>query len=478
MEATIARLRAENAELRALLVALQSKVAELEAQLGKHSGNSSKPPSSDTNTQRAANNVSRAQRRAAARKQGKQRGAEGHHLRRVERPDRTVVHRPERCSGCGGGLDGGEIVGDESRQVFDLPVVRAEVTDHVAQRVRCGCGHTTTASFPPEATAPACWGPGVRALGTYLTARQHLPVARTAELLSDVLGAPVSTGFVAGLQVEAADRLGSFFDRLRIALAGAVVLHTDETSARVSGTTRWFHVVCTSLFTLVVCHPSRGRTAIEDIAVLPAYKGILMHDGLSTYDYLGAATHAQCCAHLVRALGAVGEVASQNPWTTTMETVLLDAREAAEKAAAAGKSKVPARAAAKLRSRYDDALATAFAGLPPGPPPRRKHTGGWTGYQRDAWNLAVRLRDRKSEVLRMVADARAPWSNNQAERDLRMVKIQQKVSGTFRSTAGAEAFAACRSYIQTAAKHGKNLLDALVELFTTGPWLPPAGAHT
>lgn len=474
----IARLRSENDELKTLVVQLHSKVAELEAQLGKHSGNSSKPPSSDTNTQRAARTQSRAERRAAARKQGKQRGAEGHNLRRVERPDRTVVHRPPRCSGCGGGLDGGTVVGDESRQVFDLPAVRAEVTDHVAQRVRCGCGHTTAASFPPEATAPACWGPGVRALGTYLTARQHLPVARTAELLSDVLGAPVSAGFVAGLQAEAAGRLGGFLDRLRIALAGAVVLHTDETSARVSGATRWFHVVCTSLFTLVVCHPSRGRAAIDDIAVLPAYRGILMHDGLSTYDYLRRATHAQCCAHLVRALGAVGEVASQSGWTKAMEAVLFDAREAAEKAAAAGRNKVPARAAAKLRRRYDDAIEMALAGLPAGPPPRRRHTGGWTGYQRDAWNLAARMRDRKADVLRMLADTQAPWSNNQAERDLRMVKIQQKVSGTFRSTAGAEAFAACRSYIQTAAKHGKNLLDALVELFTTGPWLPPVGAHT
>ena len=474
--ATVARLQAENDELRTVIAELRSKVAELEAQMGKHSGNSSKPPSSDTNTQRAERKLSRAERRAQERKQGKQRGAEGHHLRRVERPDRTVVHRPSQCSGCGGGLDDATVIGTESRQVFDLPAVRAEVTDHVAQRVRCGCGHATAASFPPEATAPACWGPGVRALGTYLTARQHLPVGRAAELLSDVLGAPVSTGFVAGLQAEAAGRLGSFFDRLRIALAGAVVLHADETSARVSGSTRWFHVICTSLFTLVVCHPKRGREAIDDIAVLPPYKGIVMHDGLSTYDYLIGATHAQCCAHLVRALASVGEVASQADWTKAMESVLFDAKDAAETAAAAGLAKVPARKANKLRRRYDEVLEAAFAGLPPGPPPRRRHTGGWTGYQRDAWNLAVRLRDRKDDVLRMLADTHSPFSNNAAERDLRMVKIQQKVSGTFRSTAGAEAFAACRSYLQTAAKHGKNLLDALTELFTTEPWLPAVAA--
>lgn len=182
----------------------------------------------------------------------------------------------------------------------------------------------------------------------------------------------------------------------------------------------------------------------------------------------------------MRALVSVGEVASQAEWTKAMEAVLFDAKDAAETAAAAGLAKVPARKANKLRRRYDEVLAGAFAGLPAGPPPRRRHTGGWTGYQRDAWNLAVRLRDRKDDVLRMLADTHSPFSNNAAERDLRMVKIQQKVSGTFRSTAGAEAFAACRSYLQTAAKHGKNLLDALTELFTTGPGYrrsPPPAEH-
>jgi len=479
LEAENAELRAENAVLASqaraleeLVEQLRSKVADLEAQLGRNSQNSSKPPSSDTNTQRGQRKASRAERRAEARKVGKQPGAEGRHLARVENPDRTVVHRPEACAGCGAGLGGDEVVGAESRQVFDLPPIRPEVTDHIAHRVRCRCGHNTTAAFPPEATAPACWGPGVRALGLYLTARQHLPVARAAELLSDVLGAPVSTGFVAGLQPEAANRLGPFLERLRALLAGAVVLHADETSARVSGGSQWFHVVCTPLFTLFVCHPKRGRDAISDIAVLPGYRGVIMHDGLAAYDYLDGAAHAQCCAHLLRHLAGVGEVHDQKSWTDDMASVLLDAKAAAETARDVGAAKVGAWTAADLRRRYRQSLEAAFSALPPGPPPRRRNRGGWWGYQRDAWNLAVRFRDNEADILRFLTDARLPFDNNEAERALRMVKLQQKISGTFRSPEGARAFAACRSYIQTAAKNGQNLLEVLRRLFTTGPWLP------
>ena len=168
------------------------------------------------------------------------------------------------------------------------------MTEHLSQWLRCSCGCVTSAVFPSEATAPACWGPGVRALGIYLTQRQHIPVARAAEMLSDVLGAPVSTGFLAGLVPEAAGARVPFVARVVELLSRSAVLHADETSIRVSAQSWWRHVMSTARLTLLICHRRRGREAIEAIDVLPGYTGTIVHDGLAAYDYLDTATHAQC----------------------------------------------------------------------------------------------------------------------------------------------------------------------------------------
>ena len=171
-----------------------------------------------------------------------------------------MVHSPLTCQGCGAGLGDAEVTAVESRQVFDLPERRAEVTEHLAERRRCGCGTETKAAFPSEATAPACFGPAVRAAGVYLLVRHHIPIARAAEMLSDLLGVAVSTGFLASLTAEAADRLGEFMAGLGDALADDKVAGADETSVRVAGAKWWFHVCCTALFTFLAVHPNQvGR---------------------------------------------------------------------------------------------------------------------------------------------------------------------------------------------------------------------------
>jgi transposase len=473
LEAENEALRAQVAQLVGAIGELKSRVADLESQLGRTSKNSSTPPSRDGNETREQAKLNRAQRRQAERRQGKQPGAEGHHLSQVEEPDHRVVHRPAVCSGCGGDLCPASVVGSEKRQVFDLPPIAAQVTEHVSQRLACSCGCVTAGVFPSEATAPACWGPGVRALGLYLTQRQHIPVARAAEMLSDVLGAPVSTGFLAGLVPEAAGALVPFVGRVLELLSASAVLHADETSIRVSAQSWWLHVMSTTWLTLLVCHRKRGREAIEAIDVLPGYTGTIVHDGLAAYDYLDKATHAQCGAHLVRHLGKALEHDDTARWAKLMTEVLLDAGAAAQAAAERGWDHVPARPAARLKRRYRYALEVAFESLPAGPPPRRRNTGGWEGHQRDSWNLAVRLRDDQADALRFLSDTRIPFSNNAAERPLRPAKLHDKISGTFRSPEHAKAFATIRSYLGTAAKHEKNLYQALTELFTSGPWLPP-----
>ena len=469
----VAELEAENAELRGLISELRNKVAELEAKLGQTSKDSSIPPSKDPNTARAEAKADRAARRGGSRKQGKQPGAQGHHLAQVENPDHRVVHLPTTCVGCGGDLTGGTVLSSEKRQVFDLPPIKVEITEHVSQRVACSCGHVSAGVFPLEASAPACWGPGVKALGLYLTHRQHIPLARAGEMLSDVLGAPVSTGFLASLAMSADRLLVPFVGRAKQLLAANAVVHADETTIRVSSQSWWLHVMACSTAILLVCHRNRGREAIDAIGVLPGYDGVVVHDGLSAYDYLENAAHAQCCAHLLRHLAKAMKHDDTKLWAQLMTAVLLDGLGAARRAAEQGRDMVPATSAGRLKLRYRAAIDVAFKTLPEGPLPRRKNTGGWEPHQRDSWNLAMRFRDGEADVLRFLTDTRIGFTNNDAERPLRPAKLHDKISGTFRNAKNAQAFATIRSYIATAAKHNKNLHEAFVELFTTGPWLPP-----
>ena len=470
------RIRGENERLQAENSMLAEIVARLKDESSADSETSSKPPSSDTQATRQ----SRAERRAAARAarktgraQGKQPGAPGAHLSRRD-PDEVVPHPPTCCGACGADLGDAEVVGEVRRQVIDIPEVRVRVREHVAQRRRCCCGHETTGTFPPEARAPVCWGPEVRALAVYLMDRQHLPLARTAELLGELLDAPVSTGWLCAVQAEAAGKLTPFINELKSQLAGEAVVHADETGTHVKLTKRWVHTLSTRLLTLLVVHPQRGLEALTDIGVLTDYTGTIVHDGWGPYDKLAGATHAQCGVHLIRHLKDVGRTAEFAQWCAEMIEVLLAVKAASESAAADGRGAVAPATAQALRDRYQRVLDDAFALLPTGPKPRLRSAGGWSHAQRKAWNLATRLRTLDDQVLRTLENTAVPLDNNRAERALRMVKLHDKISGLFRSDSGAKDFATIRSYIQTAGLNGVNRLEVLHQLFTTGPWIPPA----
>ena len=468
-------LRAENEALRAENAALRDRVAHLEAEARRDSTTSSAPPSRDPIGTRKKRAERRADAREAKRAQGKQPGSPGANLKRRE-PDVRLGHDPMACKSCGADLADAPVVGEVVRQVIDLPPVTPTVTDHVAYRRRCGCGTETVGEWPRAARAPVCWGPEVRSFAVYLLCRQHLPVERCAELLADLLGAPVSTGWLCQVQLEAAGRLAPFITELKAQLKAAPVLHADETGTQVGTAKHWMHTLTTNLLTLIAVHPKRGLEAIRDIGVLPGYAGTIVHDGYAPYDIFDQASHAQCGAHLLRHLDDVGAAVAFELWTSQLAGILIDAKKAAEAAAAAGHATVEDALAAAIRGRYQATIDVAFALLPPGPPPRLRHTGGWSVAQRKAWNLATRMSTGADDVLRCLADTRVSLDNNVAERALRMVKLHDKISGCFHSLAGAEAFAAIRSYLQTADHHDQNLLEVLRQLFATGPWLPPAGA--
>jgi transposase len=459
---------------------LRCRVAELEAELRGHSGNSGKPPSSDTLTQRAEQmeeRLSRAERRRRARavakqlmkkvkrRPGKQPGEAGKTLVMVDYPDEIFVHAPDLCGGCGASLADAAVASVERRQVFDLPEVRAKVTEHRSETRLCACGHATTGEFPIEARSAACYGPAIRALAAYLMGRQHLPVKRAAELLSDVVGVPVSTGFLAGIIPEAADGLAGFLDRLKELLREAEVLHADETGARIAGVRYWFHTVADELLTYLDCHPKRGVQAFEAMGVLDVFCGVLVTDGWKPYWSLEHASHALCSAHVLRDLAAVAEVDAQSGWANAMADLLVEAKLACDAARADGLAVLPAAKLKALRRRYSMILARAWAA---NPDPGRKRTK----LEREAYNLLRRLESQRDELCRSWTDLKIPFDNNEAERSLRMLKLQQKISGCFRTIQGAEAFCALRSYIQTAMKQHVNVLDALRRLFEGDPWMP------
>lgn len=479
LQRRISELESENAALREVIevlrsenTELKSRIVELERKAGRNSNNSSVPPSRDDNKAREERANRAARRRAqreARRKPGKQPGEPGKNLAQVADPDAVVHHIPTHCGDCGASLSSAEVTGREVRQVFDLPQRRREVTEHRAEWRRCRCGCETGGVFPPEATAPAAWGPRVRAHALYLMNRHLVPIERTAEIMSDLLGAPVSTGFLAGLSRQAADALEDFATDLSDHLADEDVLHVDETGSRVAGAKWWFHVASTSLLTFLGIHRRRGREATDDFGILARFHGVLVHDRWAPYWCYDEAGHGLCNAHILRDLQDVAAYPHQAEWAESMADLLREAKRRAEAAAAAGLDEVPIGVRKWLRGRYNAIIEDALAANPE-PNARQRNAA-----ERASHNLAVALEHHAEEILLFLYDLRVPFDNNQAERDLRMAKLQQKISGCFRTEAGARNFARVRSYIETGRKHGLNPVDLMVQLFMGQPWMIPAG---
>jgi transposase len=449
------------AELREVNAGLVERVAELERRLGQSPRNSSRPPASEG----YAKPPPRSQRRRSGRKPGGQPGAQASALRQVGVPDEVVVHRAQVCAGCGGGLAGAPVTSVERRQVLDLPPVALRTVEHRVEHRRCGCGTTTMAPVPAGVGAPVQYGPGVRAVGVYLVAAQHLPYQRAAATLSDLCGAAVSTGSLAGWVGDAATGVGPFLTAVRGRLAAAPVVHADETGLRTDGKLAWVHSASTSQLSLFTVHARRGVAAMDSAGVLPGLGSgqVLVHDGWKPYRHYDV-DHGLCNAHHLRELAAAAEVPGQQ-WAAAMADLLRDAHRAVLAAKQDGRATLPPPVLAELARRYEQTIAVGKAANPePGPGSRRRR-------RTPAANLLARLDSQRGDVLRFTTDFRVPFDNNQAERDIRMVKLRQKISGCLRTLTGAQNFAALRSYLSTAVKHGREPLDVLRQLIAGTPWL-------
>jgi transposase len=449
------------AEQAALIAGLRAEVAELRAQLAGNSRNSSRPPSSDGLSKPSVDPRKRSLRERSSRQAGGQAGHEGVRLDPVEAPDERVEHHPERCGECGADLAGADRLDEEERrQVFDLPERTALcVTEHVALRRRCRCGVVTAGVFPSEVTVQTQYGPGVRALGVYLHVFQHLPYERACQLLADLLGAQVSSGTLTAWVEKAADGLCDFDTRLRELLIAAPVVHFDETGARIAGRLGWVHSASTDTLTRYVAHTRRGAVAIDAAGVLPSFRGVAVHDGWAPYRNYDTAEHALCNVHHLRELVAAAEAG--HTWPVAMSCLLLDTRELVQAARAAGRQRLTPRALGELAASYETIIAMGHQEHPASTAKRSK-----------AHNLLLRLERDRAEVLRFAHDFNVPFSNNRAEQDIRMVKLQQKISGCWRTSEGAQRFLKIRGYISSARKNGLAPLDALGRLAAGRPWLP------
>jgi transposase len=471
LAALVASLRRELAEAvgaleqaRAELASARERIAELEARLKQNPRNSSRPPSSEGLAKPAPR--PRSLRKKSGRKPGGQDGHKGTTLAQVARPDREIRHEPGCCGRCGAGLAARPVTAVERRQVFDLQPVRAEVTEHQLIERECGCGHRTRGTAPAGAEAPVQYGPRIAAVIVYLHAGQFLSKDRTALALAELFGIPLSSGTVAALTARAAGQLDGFLAQVRQAIAASDVAGFDETGFRVAGRLAWVHCARTGKYTLLMVHPKRGRQAIEAMGILPSFTGAAVHDAWAPYDTYTAPDHQLCCAHARRDLQAVADAAPQGQWcwATQAAEALTAMQELAREAVSQGRDAVdPDALAAQVRLFRSAVLAGVSQTAARSGALMKKHNA-----------LARRLRDRQDDYLRFTSDFRAPPDNNGTERDIRMAKLKQKISGCLRTMTGARQFCAIRSYLSTAAKHGVGFFDALVLLTDGEPWMPAA----
>jgi transposase len=478
-EDRIAELVAENAALRAQVAeveALRGQVQELLAQnqqllarLATDSHNSSKPPSSDPLGRKRP----RSQRRRSGKKPGGQLGHRGETLHLVAMPDEVVEHRPATCTGCQAPLDEtAPVAGYERRQVHELPPVRLLVREHRALQVRCPvCAQVNVGAFPAEAPSRAQYGPRLRGLAVYLVEQQLVPYARVRELVADLLGARLSLGTLNRWVQQSAETLRPVEEQIKAALAHAPVLHSDETGIRRAGKLAWAHVASTARLTHYAMHAKRGREATDAIGILPGYRGVSVHDGWKPYRAYTDCRHALCNIHHLRELTFLEEQYHQ-AWAKELKGLLLAMKEAVAQTRTRGESALPAAERRAFLTRYDDVLAT---GLAANPPPERPPGQRGRVKQSPARNLLERLLIGKEEVLAFLDDFAIPFDNNQAEQDLRMLKVQQKIAGSFRSDCGSEAFARIRGYLSSMRKQGVALLVALQSVFTGHPLYPALG---
>ncbi len=454
----IAELSDENAQLKA-------QIAELTSQLNQNSRNSSRPPSMD--------GFRRPQtpRKKGERPPGGQKGHKGHTLSLAE-PDFVIPHTVANCSHCGASLENVEPISEERRQVFEIPPIWMLVLEHLAERKQCPhCGCIHSAEFPDGVTNHVQYGANLKAFLVYLHVYQLLPYDRTSEMVFDLLGHSISPATVVSAVSECSQNLTGVEETIRKLLQDTSILHVDETGMRVKGTRHWLHVASTDLLTYYRYHRNRGAKATDAMGILPEFHGTVVHDFWSTY-FKYSCSHAICNAHLLRELRGITEN-FRHQWSEALDDLLNEIKIAVDVEKEKRRGLLTPEAIAAFEERYQEILNAGEEETKTSEPPEEPGKRG-KKKQSKAKNLLDRCRKYQEDILRFMRDFTVPFTNNQAERDLRMMKLKQKISGTFRSEKGAENFCRTRGFISTIKKHDLPVLAELRDVFKGTPFMPTA----
>ena len=460
-------LTASVAELTDTVDKLKQTIEELREQLNKNSRNSSKPPSSD-GLGKPTVKKDRSLREASGKKQGAQEGHEGVCLSIISNPDHTENHMHSDCEGCpyhDACLEKACI--KETRHEIDA-VVTVDVTAHNLFSVpECPLhGGSRTGHFPADIKAAVQYGKNLQAMVVAFNTVGAVSINRTHEILASVFNIPRATGTIKNMVTRCADSLKGTHEKIRLKMTTRGLIHCDETGTRVDGKTWWVHNASDRDYTYLTINKKRGRIGMDEAGVLPHARGIIVHDCWGSYWQYPDVTHAICCAHLLRELNGVIENHPEQTWAPKFRRLLLDMKKSRDEAVQEHRDELSMQQLSKFDTEYDDIIKTAYEENPL-PETSAKKRG--RKKKSKVLNLICRLDNYKASVCLFIKNLCVPFDNNQAERDLRMVKVKTKVSGCFRSEEGAQEYLTIMSYIGCANKHHINAFTAIREALNGNP---------
>ena len=437
-----------------IIAGLKKEVTVLKEKLSKYenpknSNNSSVPPSQDPNRQ------TRSLRKRSSKKVGGQKGHKGRKLLKAETPDKIIFHDITECECCKSELPKEGVI--KSRQVFDIPKIKIEVTEHrTITKVCTSCGKKNKTNFPKGLVQEAQYGNNVKAFAVYLQNYQMIPFARCSELIKDLTGHKISTGSLANFQAQSYNKLEVFDNKIKNLSLQSPILHADETGVRLNGKLTWMHVLSNEFMSFFGHHQKRGKEAINDFNIIPLYKGNLVHDRFSPY-FSYDCQHSLCNAHILRELQYLWEI-KELKWVRNLASLLVGVHHKIKQ----GKIYL-AKDYQRTLNKFEKLIL----------PTIQNYNKVYTKTKEE--KLAFALEKHKHLFLKFIKEKDVPFDNNQAERDLRMIKVKQKISGCFREPTYAEYFARIRGYISTLKKNKQDILLNIQNSFEGNPFLPNFG---
>ena len=440
----IGELETENAQLK-------TENEQLRRRLDLKSHNSHKPPSSDGLAKKPA------LPKSSGKKNGGQDGHAGKTLERVENPDQIVIHHAPQCLGCGRKFSVADVENIvQKRQVFDIPVPKIEVTEHQLGEISC-CGDKYYGEFPSQVPRSVQYGHRIKGLSVVLNNDYRLPLEKVEQLLRELYGVSFNQSTILNANQECYEKLEPIEAEIKSEILKSKTAHFDETGLRVEGKLNWLHVASNKFWTYLFAHRKRGKVALEsEQSLIKDYQNNAVHDCWESYFRFQNCWHIICNAHILRELENLKERASE--WAKEMQEFLFEMYEASEK----GNKILENRK--KWEAIYNQICEKGEVEEPPPEMNKKGRPKNSVGR-----NLLNRLKKYQAGIMEYAFAEGIPFTNNQAERDIRCVKIKQKISNSFRSQTGAANYARIQGFTSTTRKQGMNVFTEIANVFDDQP---------